>query len=154
MGIPFNEKETDKPPKSVLSGANNPVTPFRQLQALLPNNPRIRTTEDHMQSLISARRGRERLFGRHLFSDPAWDVIIELYAAMLGKRRMSAADLARAIGAPEPVIGRWIAALVEAGIVATAGDQDGTNARVELTEDGAAKMAQLTDQWTSAFVTI
>jgi DNA-binding MarR family transcriptional regulator len=107
-----------------------------------------------MQSLINARRGRERLFGRHLFSDPAWDVIIELYAAMLGKRRMSAADLAKAIGAPESVIARWISALAEAGIVSTVGDPKEPNSTVELTEEGAAKMAQLTDHWTSAFVTI
>ena len=153
MGIPF-EKETDKPRKGMLSGATDSGTSFEQLQALLPSKPRVHITEDHIQSVISARRGRERLFGRHLFSDPAWDMIIELYAAMLGKRRMTAADLARAIGTPESVIARWVAALVEAGIVSTIGDPNGTKATVQLTEAGAAKMAQLTDQWTSAFVTI
>ncbi len=154
MGIPFNEKESGKPADSVLSDTTSSGTSFEQLQALLPSEPRIRITEDHMQSLISARRGRERLFGRHLFSDPAWDVIIELYAAMLGKRRMSAADLAKAIGAPESVISRWIAALVDAGIVSMTGDSNEADSTVELTEEGAAKMAQLTDHWTSAFVTI
>lgn len=154
MGIRFNEKESGKPGRSVLSGKANPGTSFEQLQALLPSNPRIHITEDHIQSVISARRGRERLFGRHLFSDPAWDVIMELYAAMLGKRRMSAADLAKAIGAPESVIERWIAALVDAGIVSTIGDAKEASSIVELTEEGAAKMAQLTDHWTSAFVTI
>ena len=154
MGIPFNEKESGKPAGNLLSGKTSSGTSFEQLQALLPGKPRIHITEDHMQSLISARRGRERLFGRHLFSDPAWDVIIELYAAMLGKRRMSAADLAKAIGAPESVIARWVAALVDAGIVSTIGDAKEPDSTVELTEEGAAKMAQLTDHWTSAFVTI
>lgn len=153
MGIGINEKEAGKSPKNLLPGPGNSATSFEQLQALLPSNL-IHVTEDHMQSLINARRGRERLFGRHLFSDPAWDVIIELYAAMLGKRRMSAADLARSIGVPESVIARWIAALVEARVVLTVEDPNETETTVELTEEGAAKMAQLTDQWSSAFLTI
>lgn len=154
MGIPLNESETGKPQNGAPSGASISRSSFEQLQALLPSTPCIHITEDHLQSWISARRGREQLFGRHLFSDPAWDVIIELYAAMLGKRKMTAADLARAIGSPESVLARWIAALVEAGIVSTIEDPEPTKSTVELTQEGAAKMAQLADQWTSAFVAI
>lgn len=130
-------------------------TSFEQLRALLPEKPASTIAEDHVLSLINARRGREALLGAHLFSDPAWDVILELYAARLGDRQMSVSGLARVMGAPKPVTARWIAVLVDAGIIAYGGSSKETGgATVELTEYGASKMAQLADQWRSAFVAI
>lgn len=126
---------------------------FEQLRHLLPDGPTVKISEDHLQSVLTVRRGREALFGRHLFSDPAWDVILELYAARLAKRRMSASDLARAIGAPASVIERWISTLIEARVVRS--DPDETQElTIMLTEDGAAKMERLVNQWTSAFFAI
>lgn len=131
------------------------MTSFEQLRALLPGNAKGNIAEDHVLSLVSARRGRDALFGAHLFSDPAWDVILELYAARLGDRQVSVSGLARLIGAPKSVTARWIAVLVDAGIVSYGGSSKETGgATVELTEDGATKMTQLADQWRSAFVSI
>lgn len=138
-----------------LAQVRKPKTSFEQLRALLPSKAPHSIAEDHVLSLISARRGRDTLFGAHLFSDPAWDVILELYAARLGARQVSVSGLARVIGTPKSVIARWIAVLVGAGIVSYGGSsKEAGGATVELTEDGAAKMAQLADQWRSAFVSI
>lgn len=128
---------------------------LQQFRNLLRGGLHAKITEDHIQSLLSVRRGREALFGRHLFSDPAWDILLELYAAKLGNRAVSSDELGSAVGVANSLIERWLRALVEAGLVEQieAGDETAF-ATVALSEIGAAKMAQLVDQWGSAFLTI
>ena len=95
------------------------------------------------------------LFGRELFSDPAWDLILELYAAKLGNGRMSAPQLARSIGVSETIAYRWIAALVEAGIVFWNEKlSDSTETTLELSNEAGEKMDHLAKQWSSAFISI
>lgn len=125
-----------------------------QFRSLLPDKLTLKITEDHIHSVLSVRRAREAIFGQHLFSDPAWDMILELYAAKLGRRTMPISELARAINAPESVVLRWLVALRQAGIVAGPEHQESGSIAVELTADGAAKFAQLVDQWGSAFLAI
>lgn len=67
---------------------------------LQPENLRVDIREDHVLSILSGRRGREAAIGRELFSDPAWDILLELYAARLGQRRMFLRELARSIDTP------------------------------------------------------
>lgn len=127
------------------------------LKALLEQDllPGLRLTEDHILSVLLVRRARSDVLGKNLFSDPAWDILLELYAAKLGRRQMSAEDLARAIETPKSVTGRWIAALEEQGL--TRRDRtrsDPTCTWVSLTCDGAKRMERLADHWGSAFVTI
>lgn len=148
-------EEGDRPPGSEEPHERDSRPLFKQLADLLPGTAAVQITEDHIQSLISARRGREELFGRHLFSDPAWDIILELYAANLAKRRMSASELARTIGAPQSVITRWIRALADAKIVSPQWNaHDLASPTIELTQEAASKMAQLAAKWGSAFVAI
>ena len=120
-----------------------------RLRELLPGGPEAQITEDHVQSVLTLRRARQSIFGRQLFSDPAWDLILELYATRLGNRRISAAGLARLIGLPGSMTARWVSALVEAGIVRVE-----TEGAVELTDEGVDKMARLINQWSSAFLAI
>lgn len=101
------------------------------------------------------RRGREAIFGRELFSDPAWDILLESYAAHLAGRGASVSDLAAAIGAPPTTAARWIAALTARGLVASEFDpKEPTRLWISLTSEGASKMKRLADQWGSAFVSI
>lgn len=116
--------------------------------------PAVELTEDHIVSLIMARRGREAIFGRHLFSDPAWDILLELYAAHLGDRAVFLAELATAIGTPRPTTKRWASALEAQGLVRCDGTDRPDRLRISLTTDGASRMKQLADQWCSAFISI
>ena len=75
----------------------------------------VELTEDKVKSILEIRRGRARLFGEGLFSDPAWDILLELLAAKLGRRRVALADL-DAI-APQSVLARWVAELEERQLV-------------------------------------
>lgn len=129
--------------------------PLGSLRSLLPDAATITITDDHVQSVLNVRRARERLFGKSLFSDPAWDVILELYGAMLANRRMSASHLSLAIGTPRSVIERWLNALARSGLVTfEPGEGGASEPVVRLTAEGSSKLAQLVDHWGSAFVAI
>jgi DNA-binding IclR family transcriptional regulator len=112
-------------------------------------------TEDHVVSILILRRARDEIFGRSLFAEPAWDMLLELYAAGLGGRRMSLRDIALAIKIPESVAARWVVALAAHGLVSSHGDPDRLGAPwLALTRRGAAQMKQLADHWRSAFLSI
>lgn len=135
-------------------GAENPLT---QLRSLLSRAARssVELTEEHILLILAVRRGREDVFGRDLFSDPAWDVLLELYAAKLADRRATASELAAAIDAPQSTTARWIAALADRGLVAPEREpREPGRLWISLTSEGAARMKRLADQWGSAFTSI
>jgi DNA-binding IclR family transcriptional regulator len=112
-------------------------------------------TEDHIRSILILRRAREHLFGPDLFAEPAWDVLLELYAATLGGRQMSLRDIALAIKAPASTTARWVGALAERGLIASHADPNELSVlRIGLTEWGAFQMNQLADRWRTAFMSI
>jgi DNA-binding MarR family transcriptional regulator len=134
------------------------MNPFEQLKALLVRKKlrqRLNLTEDHIRSVLLVRRARGASLGEQLFSDPAWDILLELFAAKLGEREMSLADVARAIETPESTTKRWVAALEERGLVQSRIDVAKANVVwIRLTEQGADRLGDLTDHWGSAFVSI
>jgi DNA-binding MarR family transcriptional regulator len=131
---------------------------FEQLRALLSRRSQrqpIEITEDHIHSILIARRGRESVLGHHLFSDPAWDALLELYAAKLGHRQISLNDLATAIDSPESTTARWIAVLAERGLIASENDTtESSKLWISLTTEGESKMARLMTHWGAAFLSI
>jgi DNA-binding MarR family transcriptional regulator len=131
---------------------------FEQLKSLLSPKTRHRrfeVTEDHILSILIARRGREAVFGPYLFSEPTWDALLELYAARLGKRRMSIADLSRVINIPRSTTVRWISALEDRGLVTSESDTKVPERTwIGLTDLGASKIKRLTDHWGAAFLSI
>lgn len=127
-----------------------------KLKTLLPPASRkapVAITEDHVVSLIMARRGREAVFGKDLFSDPAWDILLELYAARLASRTMAVSELATAIGTPFLTTTRWVSALEARGFVERGKSAGVQHAQIRLTPEGASRMKRLVHHWGSAFVT-
>jgi DNA-binding MarR family transcriptional regulator len=104
-------------------------------------------------SVLFVRRARREIFGENLFSDPAWDILLELFGAELARRSMSATELATTIQAPLAITKRWIALLVERGLIEPAdiGDDDRV---ITLSSSGAERMDRLANRWASAFVAI
>lgn len=139
-------------------GRLRPKSAIEQLKSLLsPKNRRRRLeiTEDHIVSILIARRGRDAVFGSDLFSDPCWDALLELYAAKLGNRRMSLDELSKAINTPASTTMRWISVLQNRGLVSSHSDAIGpSRIWVRLTDDGASKIKQLADHWGTAFLSI
>ena len=150
MGAPFDKDNPIRPAPAPEGETGR--SPLDHFSALLANGLSVRITEDHVQSLQTLRRGREALFGPKLFSDPAWDIILELYGASLGSRRsVCSRDLARSLKTPHSTIKRWIDVLVEAGHVTADPDH---KSRFQLSQSAIAKMAQLVDGWGRAFICI
>lgn len=132
--------------------------PLKQLKSMLLERGLRRPqklTEDHILSLLFARRARDAVFGKDLFSDPAYDILLELYAAKLGERSMSLQEIAQAIETPTSTTRRWVAALEHRGLAESAVDQsDPARVLISLTPDGATKLEHLLNHWSSAFLSI
>jgi hypothetical protein len=96
--------------------------------------------QELVASILQIRRHRAEVFGSDLFSDPAWDILLELFAAELAKRRVTLRDLC-AIG-PQSTIARWVAALEQKGlIVCEVNPLHPDQFWIELSTNCAAKMA-------------
>jgi DNA-binding MarR family transcriptional regulator len=62
----------------------------------------------HVRNLLKFRRARERFFGTDLFADPAWDILLELYAAGLAQQRVSVSAVCNAAAVPTTTALRWM----------------------------------------------
>ena len=101
---------------------------------------RLRLTEDHIQSVLLVRRARASVLGKNLFSDPAWDMLLELYAASLAGRSVTLSELARVTETPTSVAARWAQALEESGNISVDRDASPFQVSVKLTAEGVSRM--------------
>ena len=102
----------------------------------------VGSDEQQVTRILQLRRERADLFGAELFNDLAWDILLQLYGASLGNRKIRLADLAH-IG-PKSTLARWTAVLEERGLVTCDLDPSTPcNLSIELTAAGEAKMAKL-----------
>lgn len=73
--------------------------------------------ERRARVILRVRRKREALFGSGLFGEPAWDMLLELYATELAGQRARAADLCCISGVPSSTALRWLRMLENHGWV-------------------------------------
>ncbi len=71
-----------------------------------------------VRRMIRARRLRDGFFGRALFEEPAWDMLLDLYAAHLENTRVSVSSLCIAAAVAPTTALRWIGKMSEAGLFA------------------------------------
>lgn len=69
-----------------------------------------------VRAAIRARRLRDQHFTPELFADPAWDMLLDLYAARLERKRVSVSSLCIAAAVPPTTALRWIGTLHDAGL--------------------------------------
>ena len=69
-----------------------------------------------IRQAIRGRRMRDGFFGEELFGDPAWDMLLDLYAAHLEGGRVSVSSLCIAAAVAPTTALRWIARLTETGV--------------------------------------
>jgi len=70
-----------------------------------------------VRAVIRARRARAQFFEATLFADPAWDMLLELFASELGTERMSVTALCAGAAVPPTTALRWIRTLEAQGLV-------------------------------------
>ncbi|WP_297772265.1 winged helix DNA-binding protein [Parvibaculum sp.] len=93
------------------------------------------------RSLIGLCSARQHFFPDGLFSDPAWDMLLDLTHARLSQKRISVSSLCIAARVPATTALRRIGDLVNEGLVTRIRDEnDGRRVFVELTEDGFSRM--------------
>ena len=96
-----------------------------------------------IRSLIRYRRARSRYFPPEIFADPAWDILLDLTAARLEGTLVPISSLCIAAGVPTTTALRWIATLVDLGLLSRRSDSaDRRRVFVELTENGWDSMSR------------
>ena len=75
-----------------------------------------------VRTLIEARRVRSDLFSPMLFSDPAWDVLLELYARDLEEQPVNISRLTAAVPVAATTTLRWLDRLEEEALITRRGD--------------------------------
>ena len=91
--------------------------------------------------MAASRRIRDRVFGRDLFPNPAWNILIELFVAAEEGRNVTIKSACVAAGVPQSTALRHIAHLIEVRLAARAQHpSDARSAYLKLTDRGRAKM--------------
>lgn len=97
--------------------------------------------EKDIRALLRLRRSRDRFFAGEIFADPAWDILLELYAAELGQRRISVSALAAGAAVPMTTALRWISSLEKSGLIERRPDPlDGRRYFMSLSYQGLEAM--------------
>jgi DNA-binding MarR family transcriptional regulator len=96
---------------------------------------------DMVRTVIRARRLRTRYFADHLFADPAWDMLLDLFQAEIAQLRVPVSSLCIAAAVPATTALRWLKTMVQEGIfVRRADPHDGRRVFVELAPSASDAM--------------
>lgn len=94
-----------------------------------------------IRGLIRARRLRDAFFGADLFADPAWDMLLDLFAAGLEEAQVSVSSLCIAAAVPPTTALRWIGILSDRRLIERRPDpQDRRRAFLALSPQAEAAM--------------
>lgn len=72
---------------------------------------------DLVEATYRARRRREKLLGVDIFGEPAWDILLDMYANVLKGKRASTSSLCLASMVPNTTALRYHDRLEEAGFI-------------------------------------
>lgn len=93
------------------------------------------------ERLYEFRRQRERVFADGLFSDPTWDMLLELFIAQGRGRVVAVGDACLASGVPQSTGMRWLGTLGDEGLVVRYDDTiDRRRILLRLSRSGHEKM--------------
>ena len=116
------------------------------LQAEITQSPTTLVPPKDIRAFIRARAQRQRFFGADLFADPAWDILLELYACELSQQRVSVSKLCFAVSVPTTTVLRWLALLERQGLIRRDDDpMDRRRVWVSLSSTGLDKMERYFD---------
>ena len=96
-----------------------------------------------VRRMLRQRRMREQYFPADLFADPAWDMLLDLYAARLERQPVSVSSLCIAAAVPATTALRWIKTMTDAGLfVRDADPHDGRRIFIALAEGTCDALAR------------
>jgi hypothetical protein len=101
------------------------------------------------RSYLRARRQRAALFPADLFADPAWDLLLDLFASRIEGHLVSVSDACIAAGVPTTTALRWVGKLESARLLRRRPDaMDCRRTNIELTPDAIHAVGS----WLTAFL--
>jgi DNA-binding MarR family transcriptional regulator len=129
-------------PEALSAGNPPPVRPLagqeRETRELPPEE-----LLERAESILRVRRARERLLGRAVIGEPAFDLLLCLYVRS-GQKETSLSSLAKPAGIPYSSAMRWIRYLADKGLVErTESRSDRRATCVQLTPSGRAVLDEL-----------
>jgi hypothetical protein len=94
-----------------------------------------------VRRLLRQRRMREQFFPTDLFADPAWDMLLDLYAARLEGHMVAVSSLCIAAAVPATTALRWIKTMTDSGLFERQADpRDGRRIFIALAPAAADAM--------------
>ncbi|MFM6854281.1 MAG: MarR family transcriptional regulator [Sphingopyxis sp.] len=126
-------------------GSRLPASPFIDDNVRSPMRSFAAAPVDHaarppvsaqaVRQIIRQRRARDEFFGPDIFADPAWDMLLDLYAARLEHMPVSVSSLCIAAAVPATTALRWIKTLTDSAFFERQADQlDGRRIFVALSQ--------------------
>ncbi len=115
-----------------------PAAPPPDLQRApaAPEDP-VRQRREALKELKSVRRDRSAYFPEDLFSDPCWEMLLDLYDARLSAEEVTVTSLGAASGVPLTTALRRMEALQKYGLIDRIEDRDDKRRTImKLTEHG------------------
>jgi DNA-binding MarR family transcriptional regulator len=101
--------------------------------ATYPEGDAPEVSVEAVRAVIRARRLRAQHFAEELFTDPAWDMMLELLQAELSHQRVAVSRLCAAAAVPATTGLRWLKTMVDKGLFIRRADPlDGRRVHVEL----------------------
>ncbi|PZO73481.1 MAG: hypothetical protein DI640_10600 [Sphingomonas taxi] len=98
--------------------------------------------------LYTVRKVRDELLGEALFSEPAWDILLDLFISDHERRQFSVSAVCIGARAPSATALRYLTMLQDADLVErTRDERDGRRSHVRLTVLGRRRMASLLAQF-------
>jgi len=104
---------------------------------------------ERAEFVYKMRRNRDKIFqDRDLFSDPSWDILLDLYVARSKGKRISTTSACIASAVPSTTALRWLRVLEEKGLIERAGDvDDGRRSYITVTDLGASLVSRVLNSW-------
>ena len=100
-----------------------------------------------VHELVRARRDRSAVIGPELLGEPAWDILLELYAAELDRHQVLVSKVGKATGIAETTALRWLDRLEDEGWLTRAPDpRRGRRVFVMLTAKGSIALQAYVDK--------
>ncbi len=94
-----------------------------------------------VRRILRQRRMREQFFPADLFADPAWDMLLDLYAAQLDGQPVAVSSLCIAAAVPATTALRWIKTMTDTGLFERHADpRDGRRIFIGLSDKAAQAM--------------
>jgi DNA-binding MarR family transcriptional regulator len=101
----------------------------------------------YAQQMIVERQRRYQYFNGHLFSDPAWDIMLELFVAELEMREVPVTNLCLTSNVPDTTVLRWIKTLALEGLVVRRKDKvDKRRVLVQLSRPAAEAITKYMEE--------